>query len=122
MEWAVYRFELPRSFRFSPPIGDHAHDDLGATVVIDLSSWFRAKSARQLRGRTSIGKLDEYRSTCMRAPPPPWPSMSPCQVAAVLHFGLGVPRNLREVRSWPGRPNRAVFENARDPIIGKTPK
>ena len=93
MEWAVYRFELPKvPSGFTRPLAIMPTDDLGATVVIDFIELVpRKETLGSSAGRTSIGKLDEYRSTLYaRAPASMAFDVPVPKVAPVLHFGLGV--------------------------------
>jgi arylsulfatase A-like enzyme len=97
MEWMVYRFDLPKvPSGFTRPLAIMPTDDLAATVVIDFIELVpRKETLSSPAGRTSIGKLDEYRKTLYaRAPASmafdvPLPKSAP-----VLHFALGVSQKI----------------------------
>ena len=93
MEWMVYRFELPKvPSGFTRPLAIMPTDELGATVVIDFIELVpRKETLGSPAGRTSIGKLDEYRNTLYaRAPASMAFDVPVPKLAPVLHFGLGV--------------------------------
>ena len=93
MEWMVYRFDLPKvPSGFTRPLAIMPTDDLVATVVIDFIELVpRKDTLSSPSGRTSIGKLDEYRNTLYaRAPASIAFDVPVPKAAPVLRFGVGV--------------------------------
>ena len=92
MEWMVYQFAIPVvPSGFIRPMAIMPTDDLSAPVAFDFIELVpRQEALGAPSGLTTIGKLDEYRSTLFaRAPASiaydiPVPTRAP-----VMHFGLG---------------------------------